>query len=100
MSGENVELVRRSFEAFAQGGLDAMSDFWADDIDYRAVEGALDDRGPVHGKDAVRAHFQDWLDTFDDLRAEPLELSDPAEEQGVTVFGFRGRAKPGGGRTG
>jgi ketosteroid isomerase-like protein len=93
MSQENVELVRRSFEAFAQGGLDAMSDFWADDIDYRAVEGALDDRGPMHGKDAVRAHFQDWLDTFDDLRAEPLELIDAADEQVVTVLRFGGRAK-------
>ena len=93
MSQENVELVRRGFEAFAQGGPDAMGDFWADDIDYRAVEGALDDRGPMHGKDAVRAHFQDWLDTFDDLRAEPLELIDAADEQVVTVLRFGGRAK-------
>jgi uncharacterized protein len=93
MSQENVEIVRRGFEAFAEGGLDAWADFWADDIDYRAVEGALDDRGPMHGKDAVRAHFQDWLDTFDDLRAEPLELIDAADEQVVTVLRFGGRAK-------
>jgi ketosteroid isomerase-like protein len=93
MSQENVEVVRRGFEAFAQGGLDAMSDFWADDIDYRAIEGALDDRGPMHGKEAVRAHFQDWFDTFDDLKAEPLELIDATDEQVVTVLQFGGRAK-------
>jgi ketosteroid isomerase-like protein len=96
MSQENVEVVRRAFEAFAQGGLDSMSDFWADDIDYRAIEGALDDRGPMHGKDAVRAHWQDWLDTFDDLKAEPLELIDAADEQVVTVLRFGGRAKQSG----
>src|SRR5213592_78075 len=93
MSQENVELVRRSFEAFAQGGLDAMSDFWADDIDYRAVEGALDDRGPMHGKDAVRAYVQDWLDMFDDFKVEPMELIDAGEDQVIAVGRISGRAK-------
>jgi ketosteroid isomerase-like protein len=93
MSQENVELVRRGVEAFAQGRLDAMGDLWADDIDYRAVEGALDDRGPMHGKDAVRAYVQDWLDTFDDARLEPVELIDAGEDQVVAVLRGSGRAK-------
>ena len=93
MSQENVEIVRDAAAAFNRGDLDAWLEYVADDIDYRAVEGALDDRGPIHGKDAVRAHFQDWLDTFDDLKAEPLELIDAADEQVVTVLRFGGRAK-------
>jgi ketosteroid isomerase-like protein len=93
MSQENVEIVRDAAAAFNRGDLDAWLEYWTDDIDYRAVEGALDDRGPMHGKDAVRAHFQDWLDTFDDLKAEPLELIDAADEQVVTVLRFGGRAK-------
>ena len=93
MSQENVAIVRDAAAAFNRGGLDAWLEYWTDDIDYRAVEGALDDRGPMHGKDAVRAYFQDWLDTFDDLKAEPLELIDAADEQVVTVLRFGGRAK-------
>jgi len=93
MSQENVQVVIDAAAAFNRGDLDAWSENFADDIDYRAVEGALDDRGPMHGKDAVRAHFQDWLDTFDDLKAEPLELIDAAGEQVVTVLQFGGRAK-------
>ena len=93
MSQENVEIVRDAAAAFNRGDLDAWLEYWTDDIDYRAVEGALDDRGPMHGKDAVRVHFQDWLDTFDDLKAEPLELIDAADEQVVTVLRFGGRAK-------
>src|SRR6187551_3252012 len=93
MSQENVEIVRDAAAAFNRGDLDAWLEYWTDDIDYRAVEGALDDRGPMHGKDAVRAYFQDWLDTFDDLKAEPLELIDAADEQVVTVLRFGGRAK-------
>jgi ketosteroid isomerase-like protein len=93
MSEENVKTVHDGFVAFNRGDLDAFLENCADDIDYRAVEGALDDRGPMHGKDAVRAHFQDWLDTFDDLKAVPLELIDAAYEQVVTVLQFGGRAK-------
>jgi uncharacterized protein len=93
MSQDNVELVRRGFEAFAQGGLDAMGDFWADDIDYRAAEGALDDHGPMHGKDAVRAYVQDWLDMFDDAKVEPVELIDAGEDQVIAVVRGSGRAK-------
>ena len=93
MSQEHVEIVRDAAAAFNRGDLDAWLEYWTDDLDYRAVEGALDDRGPMHGKDAVRAHFQDWLDTFDDLQAEPLELIDAADEQVVTVLRFCGRAK-------
>ena len=93
MSQENVEIVGDAVVAYNRGDLDTLLAYCADDIDYRAVEGALDDRGPMHGKDAVQAYFQDWLDTFDDLKAEPLELIDAADEQVVTVLRFGGRAK-------
>jgi ketosteroid isomerase-like protein len=62
------------------------------DIDYRAAQGALDDRGPIHGKDAMRAHVQDWFDTFDDFRQEPVELID-AGEKIISVNRVTGRAK-------
>ena len=44
-----------AFVAYARGGLDAVGGHWTDDIDYRAAEGAIDDHGPIHGKDALRA---------------------------------------------
>jgi ketosteroid isomerase-like protein len=93
MSQENVELLRNGFEAFAQGGPDAMGDFWADDIDHRAVEGAIDDRGPIHGKDALRAYLQEWLDMFDDPKLQPVELIDAGEDQVIAVVRGSGRPK-------
>jgi ketosteroid isomerase-like protein len=65
----------------------------ADDIDHRAAEGAPDDPGPIHGKDAVRAYMQDWLDTFDDFRSEPVELIDAGEDKVIAVTRNSGRAK-------
>ena len=56
MSEENVMTVRDAAEAFNRGDLDTWDEYIADDIDYRAVEGATDDHGPIHGKDALRGY--------------------------------------------
>jgi ketosteroid isomerase-like protein len=93
MSEKNVKTVRDAAEAFNRGDLDTWDEYIADDIDYRAVEGAPDDHGPLHGKDAVRAYMQDWQDTFDDLRSEPVELIDAGEDNVIAVIRIGGRAK-------
>ena len=94
MSEENIESVRDAVLAFNRGDLDTWLDqYWADDVDYRPVEGALDDRGPMHGKDAVRAYLQDWTDTFESFKVEPLEVTDAGQGQVVAVFRLSGRAK-------
>ena len=97
MSQENVEIVREAAAAFNRGDLDAWLEYLADDIDYRAVEGALDDHGPIHGKDALRAYVDDWIDTLDDFmddfRIEPVELIEAGEDKVIAVTRISGRAK-------
>jgi ketosteroid isomerase-like protein len=93
MSQENVEIVRAAAAAYNRSDLDALAEYWTEDIDHRAAEGALDDPGPIHGKDAVRAYMQDWLDMFDDLKVEPVELIDAGEDQVIAVTKISGRAK-------
>jgi ketosteroid isomerase-like protein len=93
MSQENVEVVRDAAAAFNRGDLDTWSEFWTDDIDYRAIEGAIDDRGPMHGKAAVRAYVQDWLDNFDNFRSEAVELLDAGEDTVIAVVRISGLAK-------
>ena len=93
MSQENIKIVRDSAAAYSRGDLDALSEYWTDDIDHRAAEGALDDRGPIHGKAEMRAYLQDWLDMFDPITVEPLELIDAGGDEVVAVLKFGGRAK-------
>ena len=88
-----MKTVRDAAEAFNRGDLDTWTEYVADDIDYRAVEGAPDDQGPIHGKEAVRAYVQDWQDTFDDFRAEPVELIDAGEDNVIAVTRISGHAK-------
>jgi ketosteroid isomerase-like protein len=93
MSRENVAVVQAALNALARDGLHALAMYWTEDIDHRAIEGAPDDRGPMHGRDALRAYVQDWLDTFDDVRTEVVELIDADEDKVIAVLRMSGRAK-------
>jgi ketosteroid isomerase-like protein len=94
MSQENVEVVKVAYEVFARAGLDRFMEHFTDDVEYRVLAGADDlIHGPCHGKDAVRAWLQDWIDMFDGFWMELVELIDAG---GVTVFTaehYGGRAR-------
>jgi ketosteroid isomerase-like protein len=47
----------------------------------------------MKGKAAVAAYVQDWLDTFDELTSEPIELIDVGGDQVIAVLRISGRAK-------
>jgi ketosteroid isomerase-like protein len=93
MSQENVEVLRSAVAAFNRGDMDAFLEHWTPDIDYRAVEGAPDDHGPIKGKEPLRAYVQDWIDTFDDFRQEPVEVIDVGGDRVIAVIRISGRAK-------
>ena len=69
-----------------------MAEFWDPDIDWRSAEGALDDFGVIRGVKAMRAYAQDWLDNFDDVHFELVEVID-AGEQVISVQRITGRAR-------
>jgi ketosteroid isomerase-like protein len=73
--------------------LDRFLEHWTQDLDHRSIEGAPDDRGPLHGKDAMRSYVQDWIDTFDGFRIEPVELVDGGGDVVVALLRFGGRAR-------
>jgi ketosteroid isomerase-like protein len=94
MSQENVEVVKVAYEAFARGGLDRFMEHFTDDVEYHVLAGADDlIHGPIHGKDALRAWLQDWIDMFEGFSMKLVELIDAG---GVTVFTaerYGGRAR-------
>jgi ketosteroid isomerase-like protein len=86
----SVDVVRGQFAAFASG-LDAVAEFWHPDIDWRAVEGAADDVGVMRGQEAVRRYYADWLETFDELRAEVDEVVFESPERCAVAIRNSGR---------
>lgn len=92
MSQENVEIVKRIYNGLARAGPEGMFEFMDPDVDYRAIEGAPDDIGIFSGYDAMRGYFEQWIEMFDDLRAEPSELVD-AGDQVVALLHVTARMK-------
>ena len=93
MSQENVDVVRAQFAALGHGGLEAVTHFWHPDIEWRAIEGALDDVGIMRGEHAVRRYYQDWIDTVDQLQVGVVEVIAEAGEQVVVVVRNSGRGR-------
>ena len=90
MSQENVEIVRRSFEAFDAGAYEAALEAFAPDIEYDLSH--FPDGGVYRGHDGVREAFRIWLGTWEDYRQERDELVDAGDEVIVPVREY-GRGK-------
>jgi ketosteroid isomerase-like protein len=93
MSEENVRVAQAAIDAFARDGVDGWLEYFTDDVDYQAVEGAIDDRGPLRGKDALRAYAEDWTEMFDDVRFGPVEVIDAGDDTVITVLRISARPK-------
>jgi ketosteroid isomerase-like protein len=90
-TGESsAEVVRSQFASF-RTGLDAVSGFWDPDIHWRAVEGAADDVGIIHGQVALRRYYEDWIETFEEIDAEVEEVLFDSPERCAVVIRNSGR---------
>jgi ketosteroid isomerase-like protein len=99
VSDENVTTVRACLEAFAGGGLDAMAEYWDDEINWRAIEGAPDDVGEMRGSQRLRRYFQEWVDMFEGITNVAEELFDIGDDRVLAVQRAAGRAKLSGAET-
>jgi ketosteroid isomerase-like protein len=79
MSQENVEVVRRSFEACNRRDADAAVSDYHSEIEYRFVD-TLDRQPILRGREAVREAFlniwADWQETFSD----PVQFFDLGDQ--------------------
>ncbi len=94
MSEENVEILRRGFEAFARGDIDALLQDADPDIEWAPAIAPMLGLEPVRGKEALRRFFtEDLVEGFDDFEARPLSIEDLGDKVLVNISYFaRGRA--------
>jgi ketosteroid isomerase-like protein len=94
VSRENVELIRRGYDAVKRSGFEAMPDLVDDfadpDIEFRAV-GRLPDAAVVRGREPLKQWFAQIIETFD-FSVEAEEFID-AGDAVVVVTRQIGRGK-------
>jgi ketosteroid isomerase-like protein len=84
MSQGNVELARRSYEAFMRRDLPALLELMDDDIEVVSRIAAVE--GGLHGHDGIRRWWDSWFDAFPDYELEVLEVRDHGD---VTIGALR-----------
>jgi ketosteroid isomerase-like protein len=90
MSEENVEIVRRMYDAFAAGDADATLAIFDPDVVIDAshrVDGRVG-----HGREELVAIVGEWMSTWDDWREEVEEIRG-AGDQVLVISTQRGRGK-------
>ena len=93
MSAETIEIVKRGYAAFNEGGVEAILPFLSPEIEWHTVEEDPQRTEPYVGHDGVREFFRLWEEDMVDLEIEPEEFIDGGDCVLVLVTSrARGRA--------
>ena len=92
MSQENVEIVRRAFEAFAREGAAAVVDFWDPEIELWLPSGMVQAGGTYRGHAAVLEWMKEWAEAWDEIDYKPEEFTEAGDSVLVSVL-YDGRGK-------
>jgi ketosteroid isomerase-like protein len=94
VSGANVDLIRRVYDALLRDDLDAALELMDEEIEYVNPDYAVES-GRRYGHAGIRANVENMRTSFDYWRFEPEELID-AGDQVAVVGTFRARGRDSG----
>lgn len=77
---DDVERLRRAYEAFNQGGVEAFLERLAPEFQLRDRESSPDRAATRYGKEGIKQLFDSYMEAFDALRLEPQEFIDCGDQ--------------------
>jgi ketosteroid isomerase-like protein len=81
MSQASVDIIRRAYDAFNEGDLDGLMEFYSPDAEQEApIVGELH-----RGRDEIRRSFASYFEIVEAARTEPLEFIEVGEQVVVPV---------------
>jgi uncharacterized protein len=94
MSPEDLEVVRRAYDAFAGGDVERLRTFLAPDIEWRTTP-EVPFLGTYEGLDEFLQGMDDWTSSFDEVTTEVQEMIDTGENV-IVHHRMRGRGRDSG----
>jgi ketosteroid isomerase-like protein len=79
MSGENVEIARRTLDAWNEGGPEAAKRFWAEDFEFHDAPNLPDSR-VVRGRDAVAAYLESQIQVIGEMKVVITDVKDGGDK--------------------
>ena len=93
MSQENVEIVRRAYEAFSRAGLDALLEHVHPDAEYDVTAAIGPYAGMYYGRAAIRNFLADYFESWEYVRMEPEDFIEVGEDHVVVLLRMHMRGK-------
>ena len=93
MSQENVEIVRRVYEAFNREGLDAAFEHLHPDFEYDLSAAIGPYAGIYSGRETVRKMLEDFFSAWEYMHVEPEEFIEVGDDRVLVPTRGRGRGK-------
>jgi uncharacterized protein len=84
VSQENVDLMRRYFDAWNAGDTDTVIAALATDVEWHGHP-VLPEPGPYYDREAVRRWMDQFREAWDELKADPVEMIDAGDNVVVLV---------------
>jgi ketosteroid isomerase-like protein len=85
---DHLAIAREMYDAWNQGKVDRMTDFWAEDGDWQWEDPPeFPDRRVLRGRDEVEAHLRDLMEFIGGMQVEVEELL-PVGDELVAVLRF------------
>lgn len=90
-----MELMRRAFDALAEGGVEAMLPYIAEDFEMTTPPQLAAEPDTYRGHDGVRRWFDTFYEAMDSVRIEPQEV-EAAGDLVITRFRMVARGRSSG----
>jgi ketosteroid isomerase-like protein len=74
MSEDNVEIMRRGYEAYAERGVDGFLEYIHPDFELVTPPGLALEPQTYRGHEGVRRYFDSFYEAVDEIRVEPDEF--------------------------
>jgi ketosteroid isomerase-like protein len=89
---ENVEIVKRGFEAFNEGGAEGVLPFFHPEFEATTPPELASEPDTYRGHEGVRRWFDSFYEVMDEIRWEPKEFH-AVGERVVVEFTLRARGR-------
>ena len=91
MSQNNVDLVRRGYDAWNSGDIDAVISLVHPDVEWVGYT-HIPESGNLRGRDEVRAWLERFLDAWEEMDVQIVEVIE-AEDKVAALVSLTGRGK-------
>lgn len=93
MSQENVELVKQGFQAYADGGWEAMLPLLAPEFEAITSPDVAMEPDTYRGEEGIRRYFESFEEAMEDIRLVPDDEFIDAGDKVVVPFRLLARGK-------